>query len=310
MEIFLTAAATLVVTVIAGIILDYIKNARPRLIYSVHKALPIDIGNKKIGAYLITVTNSSKKTIKDVSIYVQAQPASIRNGGISSPQGLKYEFSSKEDELELKIPFLNERDEISLTAIAESRFFVPNTPEVAIRSPQQFKLENREDIQHVKPFTTIVVPALLATIAVVIALTSFSSNFIRVDSKDVLVYSATINNLPELAKTIAYASDIHYLNQGDIAYIHASESSDPKEIIKYKNFLLTVVDYGGECMWGGSKANIYYNLGKISLLLSENDEAKVNFSQAIKFDKNFVERLLKYDGTTSSFIYHENLLMP
>ena len=310
MDIFLIALAALIVTVIAGILLDYLKNSRPRLVYSVRKALPIDIDDKKVGAYLITKTNTSKKTVKDVSVYVQAQSASIRNGGITCTQGLKYELSTSEHELELRIPFLNARDEVSLTAIAESRIFVPSTPEVAIRSPQQFKLENREDIRRINPLATTVIPAVLAAISVIIALTFFQINLQLVDSKDVLVYAATVNNLPELAKTFAYASDLRYLNQGDIAYVYASESNDPQEIMKYKKFLGTVVDYGGKHMWSGSKANIYYNLGKISLLLSEDDEAKNYFSKAIEFNRSFIEDLLKFDNTTSSFINRENLLLP
>ncbi len=316
MTILLTAISTFIVTVVAGLLGDYLRNARPRIVYSTGKSLPIDLDKKKIGAYLVTLTNTSKKTVKDVSVMVDASPASLRNGGISATTGLKYEITTRDGKLELAIPFLNEKDELSLTAIAEALAYVPTRPDVTIRAPQPFKLDNRDNVRQTSPLLPILLGGLLTAVAVGFTLWLYGSTIYLsqssplVDQKDVLVYSAVVNGLPEMAKEIAGTSNPYYFNQGDMAYLYASQSNDPQQQTKYKQFLVTVVDYAGDNMHPTSKANLYFNTAKISLLLSENDEANRYFAKAIQLDKPFIQKQIKYDSFISSYIDHQKLLSP
>ena len=93
--ILVPAIVTLVATVLAGMLLDYVRNARARITYFVTAAIPIPVSGKTIGAYLVGLANTSKQTIKDVSCHVQASPAVVRNGGIETSQGLQYTVTER-----------------------------------------------------------------------------------------------------------------------------------------------------------------------------------------------------------------------
>jgi len=140
MTIVLTAVATLIVTVLAGLALDYLRHRRPRILYSVKDAVPIDLDGKRIGAYLVSFSNVSQRVIKDVSCHIQAPPAKLRNGGVSTSQGLQYNAVEKDDGVQLSIPYLKSGDELQATLIAEGIAYVPGTPDVAIRSPQDINV--------------------------------------------------------------------------------------------------------------------------------------------------------------------------
>jgi hypothetical protein len=92
--IFLTALATLVVTVVSGLLLDFVRNARPTIRYYVRGAVPIDLGDgKHVGAYVLFIENKSKRVVKELTCHVEAGEAKLRNGGIASSPGLQMDNS-------------------------------------------------------------------------------------------------------------------------------------------------------------------------------------------------------------------------
>jgi uncharacterized membrane protein len=66
--ILITSAATLLVTVMGGLVIEYMKRIKPKLLYKITDAVPIEINEKTICANVITLNNPSSKTIKEVSI--------------------------------------------------------------------------------------------------------------------------------------------------------------------------------------------------------------------------------------------------
>src|SRR5579864_2298435 len=136
MTVFLTALVTLVVTVLAGVALDYVRHARLKVTYLVKDAVPIDLDGKRVGAYLVAVSNACKRVVRDVTCHIQAPPARLRNGGISASQGLQYTTTDSEEGIQLSIPYLKPGDDLQVTVIAEHPFHIPTAPDVAVRSPE------------------------------------------------------------------------------------------------------------------------------------------------------------------------------
>jgi hypothetical protein len=123
MTIVLTALATLVVTILAGVALDYLRRRQPKIIYSVKNAVPIKFESGFIGAYLIELANVSRSVVKEVTCHIQATPVNLRNGGISTSTGLQYTVEETDGSLRITIPYLNAGEELEATVIAEHRFY-------------------------------------------------------------------------------------------------------------------------------------------------------------------------------------------
>lgn len=205
MNIFLTALATLAVTVAAGLILDYWRNSKPKIVMKVREALPIEVEGKKIGAYQVAVFNASKKTIKDISMFIEARGANLKNGGISCPQGFVHEVNINEGEIKVEIPFFKEKEEISLTIIAESTYFLPAKPDVAVRSPNTFKILDSQEFDNkgIPFFGSLTGPIVASITATAMALTITAFDFMPKDQKDVLSFAASNAGLPELVTLYA-----------------------------------------------------------------------------------------------------------
>ena len=245
MTIILTAVSTLIVTIVAGVILDYFRKAKARIIYSVRDAIPIKLDDKMIGAYLIEFANQSKQIIRDVTCHVKAVPSKLRNGGIWTSPGLQYSVS-EENGILLTIPYLNQGEEIQLTAIAESNVYIPNKPEVAIRAPQAFRLMNVQKVTGSIGFKLpLVMAGAIASIVTGITLSFMTSSF-DVSQKDVLTYAASVSGLSQLSAIYASANDLKYYNQGDLAFSYASRETDVAVIDRYRRFIQITLNYATE----------------------------------------------------------------
>lgn len=302
MTILLTAGVTLLVTVLAGLVLDYLRHVRPRITYSVKDAVPINLDGKRIGAYLVSLSNHSKRVVNDVSCHIQAPPATLRNGGVSVPQGLQYSVVEVDDGMQLLVPYLRPGDELQATVIAESGGFVPRTPDVAIRSPQDINVAAIRS--GVKPpsfqrgfLTAAAVAAFVAGASVAIfPIVAFQ------EPRDVFAFSASLAGLPRLTELYATSANIAYYDQGDLAYALAAESSDPSEIGKYRKLLSVALEIAPSGMLSSSRASLYYSLGKIDLLLADSHSAILDFQRARDASKSTVNARVKVDPKVREFL--------
>lgn len=307
MNIIITALATLIVTVLGGFFLNYIINIKPKITYQVKDAVPIKIDDKNIGIYSITLVNPSLKTIKDVTLNIQAFTAKLKNGGIEHSQGLKYTENITDKAFEINIPFLKKGDELSVTVYAEDPIFVPSKPEVAIRSPQQFKLLNIANVKKKSPYYYhYLLPGLVAATSLIIVL-SFSERVLHLTQKNTLMFAANVNNLYKLSLAYSAQNNLKYYNQGDMIYAKVRLANNDEEIKKYRDFLKTVIAYSNKRIWKISRCAILYNIAKIELLLNDEAEAEELFKKAIKINKSFVKRRLEYDEEARKFILEKSL---
>lgn len=302
MTIVLTALATLLVTIIGGIILDYFRNARPRVAFGVKDAVPIDMGDNRVGAYLVSLANASRRVVKDVTCHIKAPPAKLRNGGVSASQGLQYSVTDAESGLQITIPYLKANDEMQVTVIAEAPIYVPTSPDVAIRSPHELNVVAAGHSGRLKGLrlgflTASVMAAVVSGLAVaVVQVVPFTTQ------RDILTFAASLAQLPRLAEMYATTSEhTDYYNQGDLAYALASASSDRVEIMKYRKLLVVLLD-SDVWMLNESRANLYYSLGKIDILLGDKNTAIKDFQEALSHKKSTVEMKAKLDSAVHQFM--------
>jgi hypothetical protein len=305
LTIVVTALATLIVTVVAGVVLDYVRRGRPKIAYAVKDAVPIDLGGKRVGAYLVSVANISKPVVEDVTCHIQAQPAQLRNGGITAPQGLQYTVTDAENGLQIAIPYLKKGDELQATIIAEAAAHVPTTPDVAIRSPKPLSVVLNRPGLEAKGFrggflTAALVGALASGIGVGLSQLSPGGGLVS-SQNDVLCFAASVAGLPNLSDRYATSLHVNFYNQGDLAYALAAASSDHTEIEKYRKFIDLVLQ-SGRRMLPHSRAKFLYSRGKIDLLLGDKERAVQDFTEALARHRSTVEASLKMDAAVHEFL--------
>jgi hypothetical protein len=274
--------------------------------YSAKDAVPIDIGGRNVGAYLIALVNTSKHVVKDLACHVEAAPAKLRNGGISAPQGLQYTIDDDGDNgFHISIPYLKADDKILMTVIAEALLYIPKTPNVAIRSPFELDVVTIDPDSKQTGFRGgFIAAALISTLVGALAAQLFwtRGNGIYADPQDVLTFAASVAGLPHLADLYATASsNIHYYNQGDLACAWAASSSDRGEIQKYRKLLSITLDAAPR-MLSESRANLFYSLGKIDILLGDKDAAIREFGEAVREKKSIVDEKSRVDPAVHEFL--------
>jgi hypothetical protein len=100
--------------------------------------------------------------------------------------------------------------------------------------------------------------------------------------------------------------DIHYYNQGDLAYALAAATSDHSEIEKYRRLLAVILE-GNERMASESRANLFYSMGKIDLLLNDKNRAKQDLQKALDGDKSLILGKSKQDELVRDFLVSTGL---
>ncbi|OAA90428.1 hypothetical protein [Clostridium ljungdahlii] len=137
-NIIKTAIVTIVISFISGLLLDYYKNLAPRLLCNVRSAMPTK-NNKRIRAYIITISNISSKTINKLTLNIQSQQTHLNITDAKITRGLKFDSSLKDNILDVYIPFLSKNDKFSVTVYGDNQYAMRNKPAIVLRSPENFK---------------------------------------------------------------------------------------------------------------------------------------------------------------------------
>jgi len=138
-SIFKTAIITIIISFISGLLLEHYKNLAPRILCNIGNGIPLELNNKKICAYILTVRNISNKTIHKLTLNIQGSQNNLKIGDAKITKGLKFDSSTEDNSLDVYIPFLSKYDEFSVTLYVENQYGEYNKPVVTIRSPEDFK---------------------------------------------------------------------------------------------------------------------------------------------------------------------------
>lgn len=299
-SIAITAFVTLLVTVLAGVLLEYFKRVQPKLKYSIKESIPIDLDDKKVGANIIEISNPSTKTVKDIVLKLRAIGSEIKNGGVKTVTGMDYELTEGNGTLEIKIPFLKFKDYLSITSILEGKYSIPNKPEVTVRSPDNFKLieeGEKEGKDYISMTSGIFVPAVMAAVAVSLALTTNIMSS-RSEQGVNLSIAAAVIGLPEVAQYYISNDKIYYYNQGPFIYSIAKSETDKAKIAKYGDFLEKTLMIAPR-MTSQSEAALQFFIGKIRSLEGNESLANDWFNKSEKSNKSEYSQLVEYFSSES-----------
>lgn len=130
-----TAIITIVISIISGLLLERCKNFGPKILCDIGKARILDLGNKKVYAYVITVSNLSNKTIHELTLNIHGSNSAIKFDDAKITKGLKFDSLIEDNVLDIFMPYLSKDDEFSITVYLENS----SKPVIAMRSPENFK---------------------------------------------------------------------------------------------------------------------------------------------------------------------------
>lgn len=139
MSVIKTAIITIVISIISGLLLEHFKNLAPRILCSIGNGVPVEINGKKVYAYIITVSNLSKKIIHELTLNIHSSQSNLKAADAKITKGLKFYSSIKDDILDIDIPFLSKGDKFSVTVYVENQYGLCNKPIIVMRSPENFK---------------------------------------------------------------------------------------------------------------------------------------------------------------------------
>ncbi|MDD3224851.1 MAG: hypothetical protein PHX70_09185, partial [Clostridium sp.] len=145
MNVIKTAIVTIIISIISGLLVERFKSFGPRILCNVGERISVKVNNKMVYAYVITVSNLSKKIIHRLTLNIQSPKCSLKIADAKITKGLKFESSAKDNSLDIDIPFLSRRDKFSVTVYVENQYGVYNKPSVVIRSPENFKKIDSEE---------------------------------------------------------------------------------------------------------------------------------------------------------------------
>jgi hypothetical protein len=205
LTILLTAIVTLLVTVFSGVALDFIRNARPTVAYTVKDAIPIDLGNNKcVGAYVVFLVNKSRRVVKALTCHIEAGSAKLRNGGVKADQGVELDILESETSLSIAIPYLKRNEGVEITVVAEG-WYIPKSPAVAVRSPNDVTIIAEERASRPRLAARFAFAGLVAATVGVFATVLVEAR-LSLSQKDVLTFAASVAGLPKLAEAYATSS--------------------------------------------------------------------------------------------------------
>ncbi len=308
--------STLVVTGV-GFLADFVRNLGPRLVYSSTRAIPVEIPDKRIstGAYEVRVRNDSRKKAETITLHLQASSAQLRLKSYSAPAGLKLSAEADGDGIKFPLSYLKPADMLRLHVVAEG-YYVPQSLDISVSSPNKITAKSVVDVEESRPFLRYTYRAFIGIAAVLVIFNAGRASQLietpapqafELNRRQIMVSAAADSRLPSLASAIAATYDPTYYEGGDLAFSFAASSPKAQEIEKYRRFIsLTLGNAVG--MAPESQASLFYSLGRIDLLLSDEKSAIADFKVSISKSRSIVEVRLNSDSGVREFLTQKGLI--
>lgn len=250
-NIIKTAIITIVISFISGLLLEHYKNLAPRILCNIGKGVPLQLNNKKICTYTLTVRNLSNKTIHELSLNIQGSQNNLKTGDSKITKGLKFDSSMKDNILDVYIPFLSKDDEFSVILYVENESEVYNKPIITIRSPENFK-----EVDSVEQN------------GILSLLLNISKNINKIDPNKKGDFTTNMNNAPDFKKTI---------NKGNKKILHRSKKygiNKKAMIIIGSIILIMTIGVLGKFYFQETSANTQAPSAETDVQKQSNDETE------------------------------------
>lgn len=301
---------------VADLTIEFIKRISPRIEYSTVEGIPIESEDKKyLCAYDLKISNASSKKVEDITFHLRAGD-SLKLKGIEKPTGLECNSVEKEGTIVLSIPYLKRGDNVKIRAIAESKYVSPGSLRVAFSSPNDIIATQTQNTES-RSLSGLTIPFMIAGcfagLVVLVGSWVLAPQHeamipkFEPDRRDIVISVASTVGLPRIAELWLSAPDPKYYNVGDIAYSFAVASNKPDEIDKYRK-LISLTLGADSSIAPESQADMFYSLGKLDLLLSDDKSAVSDFQNAVKKSRTTVEAHAKADAKTKKYLTDHGLL--
>lgn len=317
-----TQLETLGLTTLVGVAADFVKNLGPSLIYSTKDTIPVRIPEKyeSLASYKLRVRNESRKKAENLTLHLRAGRASLTLKDYSVPPGLEVVQEPDGDGVKIPLSYLKPKDTVSLVFEAQGSY-LPSDLDVSISSPNKIATRRVSDIQAQKPFFWFTFLAFFSVLALLVAFdigrwkgvadsqasTPAPTPTLVMDQRMVTVAAAADSGLPNLVSTLASSPNLTYYEAGDIACSQATSSISPAGIDKYRRFISITLS-AAPGMLPQSQANLYYCLGELDMMRSDEKSAVIDFKTGIAKSKSTIEANLRYAPKTRAFIQKHNLM--
>jgi hypothetical protein len=297
-----------------GLVVDFLRNLGPRLIYSSTQTIPVRGAGSSdsVGGYALYVRNDSRKKAEEITIHLRAGTAALRVEDYAGPPGLQLAPLADKSGIKIPLPYLKPAVMLRLRLVAEGGY-VPQSLDVSFSSPNKISTKEVADVEAGRSFFRFTLIALFGTITLVFVFLAGRASQPSENSgweltrRQVMVSAAADSGLPNLAAILVAANDPSYYEGADLAYSLAASSKSPTEADKYRKYLSLTLR-NGDGMLPESQANLFYTLGRLDLLLSDENSATNDLKAAIAKSRPTVERRLKSDPQTREFLARKGII--
>jgi hypothetical protein len=305
---------------ICGFVLDLIKNSGSSLTYSTKGTIPVRLPDTfdSVAAYQLRLKNGSRKKAEDLTLHLRAGSAQLNIVDYSAPTGLHLQQEPDGGGIKIPLEYLKPKDSLRVQVVAKGAY-VPGTLDVDVSSPNKINVKRVEDLDVRKPFWRFTFICFIAAVVIFVAFDAGKATEVTelakrqsapsfvLDRKMVLVSAAADSKLPNLASALANASDLTYYEAGDLAYSQATTTTKPEEIDRYRRFISLALG-PDHSIADESQANLFYCLGKLDLLRSDERSAIADFKTSIAKSKSIIQSRAKSDPQTQDFLIKQSLL--
>lgn len=302
-------------------VIEYIKRITPRVEYTLVSGISVNVEKKHLCGHRITIVNPSRKKVENVTFHLRTSSQKMVLEKISKPEGLECSVVDKEGGIDLTFPYIKHGEEVILKIQTENEYYVSDSLRVSVSSPNDIEfMKAAEAKPEGRPILTYILTFLLGCSCMFSFLwirelikvnephqTETKQRPFEMDRRDLVISLASGIGLPHFAELYLTSYDPKFFNEGDIAYSLAVASKDRNEIEKYRKLLSLTLGNAKE-MAPESQANLYYSLGKLDLLISDDKSALSDFQNAIVKSKTTVEEQAKADTKTHKYLIDHGLL--
>lgn len=318
MGTFYISLLTFLVTTAVGQAIEFLKKISPKIVYAATRATPIKLEGKTqyVGAYILRISNTSRRNAEEITFQLRAGGAALRIEEIETPPGFLYDPTNENNCIKILFPYLKPHDTIRIKTVAEG-YYIPESLDVSARSRNNITVKQIEYDEKPRIFSSVNTPFVAAGLIAAVVVWSiglaretyhpFQPTSQALVRSSILISAASDAGLPHVVELYVSSPDPTYYDEGNLAYSLASATSNPAETDKYRKLLSMTLSSDTE-MAPESQANLFYCLGKIDLLLSDEISAVGDFRNAIEKSKSIVEMRIKTDPTTHKFLIVKNLL--
>lgn len=276
--ILLSTIVTGIMTIVTGVLLSYIQNREPKLVYMVSDTSPFRGTDKNFAIYNLSISNSGGKAISNVVSTIKVPLASFDDAEITAPETLKVNRADIKDGLEFSVSELNPKEMIEISVLVSSQAELPKRPNVAVRGSGQTGLPKTSQQK-----TKFGAPALVS--AIVGAYSGMFLMFLMLFAKrktllkdlisilgrgtvssnqnEIFVYLCSIHGLTnDVNEYLSVRREILYRTESDRFATIALDNPFSEEAEKRKKILEQLIEFAPH-MATSSRAIVHFNIARI-----------------------------------------------